>query len=113
VCASDIESLPFSILEAMAFGTPVLSTRIFGIPTLIEDGRTGYLCEPRDIDSLARGLERALRAEPEERAEITRAAAERVRSGNDIDRYVQSFSSLLFSLLPRPNVDGRSPGAPE
>ena len=32
VCASDVESLPRSMLEAMAFGRPVASTAVFGVP---------------------------------------------------------------------------------
>ena len=35
VCASDVESMPRTVLEAMAFGLPVLSTAIFGLPELI------------------------------------------------------------------------------
>ena len=40
---SDMESLPRSALEAMCFGLPVLSTSVFGLPELLEDGRTGFL----------------------------------------------------------------------
>ena len=99
VCASDIESLPFTILEAMAFETPVLSTDVFGVPTMIEDGVTGYLCESRDVASLARGLDRALSA-PEERAGLARAAAERVRANHDIGRYLDDYTTLLRSVVP-------------
>ena len=60
VCASDLESLPRVVLEGMAFETPVLATDVFGLRELIEDGKTGYLCEARDVASLARGLRRVL-----------------------------------------------------
>ncbi len=36
VCASDLESLPRSVLEAMWWETPVVATAIFGLPELIE-----------------------------------------------------------------------------
>jgi glycosyltransferase involved in cell wall biosynthesis len=42
VCASDMESLPRVILEAMAFETLAVSTDIFLIPEVIEDGVTGF-----------------------------------------------------------------------
>jgi glycosyltransferase involved in cell wall biosynthesis len=62
VCASDVESLPRTVLEAMAWGTPVLATSVFGLPELIDDGETGWLCEPRDVRALADALDRALSA---------------------------------------------------
>jgi len=100
VCASDIESLPFSILEAMAFETPVLSTDVFGIPTMIEDGVTGWLCEARDAASLARGLDRAL-GSSEERERFATAAAERVHASHDIGRYLRDYAALLHSVIGR------------
>jgi len=58
VCASDVESLPRSMLEAMAFGRPVASTAVFGIPELVEDGVSGFLCRDRDLTALRGMLER-------------------------------------------------------
>jgi glycosyltransferase involved in cell wall biosynthesis len=58
VCASDVESLPRSMLEAMAFGRPVASTAVFGIPELVEDGVSGFLCRDRDLGALREMLER-------------------------------------------------------
>ena len=63
VCASDVESLPRTVLEAMLWDTPVLATSVFGIPDLIDDGVTGWLCESRDLNALADGLNRALSAD--------------------------------------------------
>lgn len=70
VCASDVESLPRSILEAMALGVPVLGTNIFGVPDLITDGHTGWLCESRDVGALADALDRVLALDEVERARV-------------------------------------------
>jgi len=57
VSASDVESLPRSMLEAMAFGRPVASAAVFGIPELVEDGVSGFLCRSRDLAALRDMLE--------------------------------------------------------
>ena len=74
VCASDVESLPRTVLEAMAWELPVLATAVYGLPELIDDGETGWLCAPRDVDALADGLRRALTTEPQQRQEVARRA---------------------------------------
>jgi glycosyltransferase involved in cell wall biosynthesis len=106
VCASDIESLPRVILEAMAFGTPVLSTRVYGVPELIEDGRTGYLCEMRDTAALAAALDRVLGAAPDELASVARAASERVRKRHDPERYAARLAGLLTDLATERGSQG-------
>lgn len=50
------EGQPFSILEAMAAGLPVVSTRVGCIPETVMDGINGLLCEPGDIKALAEKL---------------------------------------------------------
>ena len=50
------ENMPYSIVEAFALGTPVIGTNIGGIPELIEEGRTGLLCEPGEVGSLSRAI---------------------------------------------------------
>jgi glycosyltransferase involved in cell wall biosynthesis len=106
VCASDIESLPRVILEAMAFERPVLSTRVFGVPELIEDGRTGYLCDMRDVADLARGLDRVLSADPAELRTVAAAAAEHVRVRHDPDAYFRDFVGLLQGVVRRGRLHG-------
>lgn len=51
-----MEGLPSALVEALACGVPTISTRISGIPELIEHRRTGVLTEPGDAESLASGL---------------------------------------------------------
>ena len=103
--ASDIESSPIVVLEAMAFGTPVVATAVFGVPELIEDGTHGYLCEASDIDSLGTALERAL--DDPARDEVGRAGERRVRERHDPDRYAERMSALMAGL-----VEGGAPARP-
>jgi glycosyltransferase involved in cell wall biosynthesis len=95
VSASDIESLPRSVLEAMAWETPVLATAVFGLPELIDDGETGWLCEARDVAALAAGLERALGAGAAERRRIGEAARELVAKRHALDAYAGRLADLL------------------
>ena len=50
------DNCPMSVLEAMAFGKPVLGSDIGGIPELIVHGETGYLFPPNDHQMLATQL---------------------------------------------------------
>lgn len=50
------ENMPYSIIEALAEGTPVIGSRIGGIPELVVENETGWLCEPGDESSLAKVL---------------------------------------------------------
>jgi colanic acid/amylovoran biosynthesis glycosyltransferase len=52
----DMDGLPISLMEAMGVGLPVVSTRISGIPELIEDGVSGILTSPGDAGGLADGI---------------------------------------------------------
>jgi glycosyltransferase involved in cell wall biosynthesis len=117
VCASDIESLPRVIVEAMVFGTPVLSTRVFGVPELIDDGRTGYLCDTRDAAGLAAGLDRVLSAPAEELEAVTRAAEQHARARHDPRAYTATMASLLRAVAANPRALPRDilsmPEAPE
>lgn len=53
---SDAEGFGMVILEAAALGKPAIGTRIGGIPSVIQDGKTGYLVPPRDEKALARKI---------------------------------------------------------
>jgi glycosyltransferase involved in cell wall biosynthesis len=55
-----MEGIPVSLMEAMASGVPVVSTRISGIPELVVDGETGRLVEREDAVGLATAIREAL-----------------------------------------------------
>jgi N-acetyl-alpha-D-glucosaminyl L-malate synthase BshA len=72
------ESFGLAALEAMACEVPVIASRVGGLPEVIQDGLTGYICDPEDIAGMAeRGI--SLLMHPERRRQIGRAAADDVR----------------------------------
>jgi len=62
VLASRSEGLPFTLLEAMALGKPVVATRVGGVPEVVDDGRSGRLVAPEDPTALANAVAAVLDA---------------------------------------------------
>ncbi len=58
------DNLPTVIMEAMAGGVPVVSTRVAGVPEMISDGENGLLVEPGDGPSLAAAIGKLLQDRP-------------------------------------------------
>ena len=56
------ENMPYSIVEAFAAGTPVVGTDIGGIPELVCEGKTGFICEPGGVRSMADVISRGASA---------------------------------------------------
>jgi glycosyltransferase involved in cell wall biosynthesis/SAM-dependent methyltransferase len=50
VVPSQLDGRPMVVLEALALGVPVIASRVGGLPELIEDGVSGFLCPPGDVD---------------------------------------------------------------
>jgi glycosyltransferase involved in cell wall biosynthesis len=88
------EGVPVVLMEAMATGLPVVTTRIMGIPELVEDGRAGLLVRPGRPDELASALER-LAGDPEGRAAMGRAGRDRVAADYDIARSVEALHTAF------------------
>lgn len=99
VCASDVESLPKSVLEAMAWEKPVLATGVFGLAETIEHGVNGWLCEPGDAGTLAAGLDLAFGADAATRGRLGEAARELVLSRHDLGDYTEQVSRRLNFFL--------------
>jgi glycosyltransferase involved in cell wall biosynthesis len=73
------DGIPVALIEAMAAGVTVVSTRVSGIPELVEDGENGYLVPPDDPEALAKVLEWVLTT-PAARARVRDAARRTVRA---------------------------------
>lgn len=104
VTVSDVESLPRSMLEVMAFGVPVLAASVYGVPEVITDSLTGLLCEARDLESTIAGLKRILGATREERAGLGAGGRDLVWARYDSSGYVAAYRRLLRGLLEDPTA---------
>ncbi len=60
VTASKTENQPVSLLEAMAFGLPMIGPRAKGIPELVQDGGDGLIFEPDDVGGMADAMTRVM-----------------------------------------------------
>jgi glycosyltransferase involved in cell wall biosynthesis len=93
------EPLGLINLEAGACRKPVVATRVGGIPEVVEDGVSGYLVEPGDVDSLATRVA-ALIADPSLRTRMGEAGRARVE--RDFTTLpVREFETLLLSYIRR------------
>ncbi|MGQ9630360.1 MAG: glycosyltransferase family 4 protein [bacterium] len=99
------EGLGSAIIEAMAAGRPVVATREGGIPELVEDGRTGLLVPPGDVDGLADALIFILRNRGAARdmASKAREFAERNFSADSMIRRTEAVYMELCSA-PRGGI---------
>ena len=79
------DGLPTTLLEAMALGTPCVSTDVTGIPEVLRDGDTGILVPQADAAALADALERLL-DDPQERVRLARAARRLIETDFEVHR---------------------------
>jgi L-malate glycosyltransferase len=94
---SDAESFCLSILEAMCFGCPSVSTGVGGIPELVEDNESGVLVPAGDAAALAKALEALLEDEPRRQA-LGRAAQARSRTLFSAEAIVPRYEALYRRL---------------
>jgi glycosyltransferase involved in cell wall biosynthesis len=93
VVPSLMETTPFVILEAMAAGKPVIASRIYGIPEMVEEGKSGFLVRPGDAGDLARALALAIsdRATRERLGRRGRARYEAIFTAERMARAVEDL----------------------
>ncbi len=93
------EGLPRVIVEAMMTGTPVIGTRISGIPDIIEDGVNSLLIAPDDADDLLRALGQIYAQDVTAMAAKARCFA---RDFFSPDKYAAGYQQLFEAALRPP-----------
>ena len=99
VVASSAEGLPNVVLEAMAHRKTVVATPVGGIPTVIEDGKTGLLVPVRDAAALRAAIEKAL-VDRELRRKLGRGARKRVDGYCSWSRVTDATLAVYAAAVP-------------
>ena len=89
-----MDGIPVVLMEAMALGVPVVSTRLSGIPELIEDGRTGLLVEPGDARAFADAID-AVTADRALAERLASAARRHVEEHFDVAKSAEALLALM------------------
>jgi L-malate glycosyltransferase len=95
---SEKESFGLVALEAMACGVPCIGTNIGGIPEVIIDGKTGYICELGDINDFAEKSIQLLTNDTMH-ADFSMHAIEVVEEKFQGKRIVEQYESIYYELV--------------
>ncbi len=96
VLPSLYEGLPNVVIEAMAVGTPVIATNVYGMPELIEDGINGTLVSVKDSKSITSAIE-FIEGNPAVAARFVESSGRKAEFFN-VDRMVKEYETLYSEL---------------
>ncbi|HEY5705253.1 MAG TPA: glycosyltransferase [Terrimicrobiaceae bacterium] len=94
----DVEGVPNAMLEAMASGLPVASTRHGGIPEVIEHGKNGLLCIEGDVEGVTSALLQ-LASDPILYRELAQQASNSVREQFSEERQVAAIEEIYKDAI--------------
>jgi glycosyltransferase involved in cell wall biosynthesis len=92
------EGTPVSAIEALASGTPVVATRVGGVPDVVTDGVDGFLVPPRDTEAAADRLAQLAR-DPELRGRLGETGRANAQARYSVERLVDDVDRLYRELL--------------
>ncbi|MBI4551365.1 MAG: glycosyltransferase family 4 protein [Candidatus Latescibacteria bacterium] len=95
----DREGLPVVLIEAMAFGVPVISSPTSGIPELVVDNETGLLVPPADAQALARAMVKEIRDESL-RHRLSAGGRAKVEAEFDLEQNAAKLMALFEERIP-------------
>lgn len=92
------ENCPYSVMEALAAGKPVIGSRSGGIPELVQEGKTGYTFERGDAAALADAMTRLLALSSDAYNAMCENAVAFAQNTFKAERYLQQITALYEQL---------------
>lgn len=93
------ESFPRTIMEAMAAGTPVIASAVGAVEDMVEEGVTGMLVPPDDVDALAHKMRAMVTATPDKIEEMANNCTRSAAQSFAMESHVAAITSLYGQLL--------------
>ncbi len=93
------ENCPYSVMEALAAGKPVIGSRSGGIPELVQDGKTGFTFERGDASALAAAMAHLLDLPAEEYSTLCSNAVVFAQNTFEAGRYLEQLTALYEQLV--------------
>ncbi|MFX1762832.1 glycosyltransferase [Paraburkholderia sp. A1RI-2L] len=107
---SRVDGRPNAVMEALASGTAVIASRVGGLPEMVEEGVTGYLCAPGDYAAFANRVHE-LAVNPRLLGEIKRKARSYAEQRLDMNVMLRAYESAFDALLADAHVKPGTPSA--
>jgi len=99
------EAFPLVLLEAMAFGLPVISTYEGAIPEIVDDGITGFLVPKKKVGILYKKIAH-LAEHPEDSVRMGRAGRQKFEEKYRVDEFRRGFCNVIDSITAEvPDAD--------
>lgn len=92
------EGTPRTLLEAAAMGKPIITTDMPGCRDVVDDGETGYLCQPRDHHDLAEKIEAFLGKNSAEQAEMGMRGRKKMEREFDEKLVIEEYLRALQKI---------------
>lgn len=97
------ENGPYAIMEAMSQGKPVIVSEYGGLPEIVEDGKTGFICKPFDSNDLLRCINKVCALSDEEYKIMSKTAVEKAKKDFNPDFYAEKLINLYNKLIQAKN----------
>lgn len=95
------EGMSNVLLEGAALGKPLITTNIHGCKEVIDDGENGFLCNPKDAESLKEAINKFINLSEAQRKEMGRLSREKVVKEFDrnivVDQYIKKINEIIYS----------------
>lgn len=93
------ENGPYSILEALAVGKPVVVSNNGGLPEIVDDGITGFVCEPSNPKSLCECMKKINALSAVDYNNMSLAALEKAKAECDSEKYYEKLMNCYKQLI--------------
>lgn len=90
------EGLSRVLMEAIAMGKAVITTDIPGCRETVDDGKNGYLVQPKDVNGLAEAMQKFASLNIEKRLEMGKFSRQKAEKQFDIRTVIQKYSTILL-----------------